>query len=67
MWEPVKALEDRNPVDQLACLVLRVLAELSPFTERSLVELLSGETRGHKRDKCGNHIRASSFTVPCSS
>ena len=50
MWEPVKALEDRNPVDQLACLVLRVLAELSPCTERSLVELLSG---GDPRSQTG--------------
>jgi hypothetical protein len=47
MWEPVKALEDRNPVDQLARLVLWVLAELSPCTERSLIELLLGETCGH--------------------
>jgi hypothetical protein len=37
MRERVKALEDRNPVDQLACLILRVLAELSPCTERSLI------------------------------
>jgi hypothetical protein len=42
MREPVKALEDRNPVDQLARLVLWVHAELSPCTERSLIELLSG-------------------------
>src|SRR6476620_11165883 len=25
------------------------------------------ETHGHKQDKCGDHICASSFTVPCSS
>ena len=51
MWEPVKALEDRNPVDQLACLVLRVLAEFSPCTERSLVELLLG---GDPRSQTGH-------------
>jgi hypothetical protein len=50
MWEPVKALEDRNPVDQLACLVLRVLAELAPCTERSLIERLSG---GDPRSQTG--------------
>lgn len=38
----ISALEDLNPVDQLACLVLRVLAELSPCTERSLIECVSG-------------------------
>jgi hypothetical protein len=42
MWEHVKALEDRNPVDQLACLILRVLHELAPCTERSLIQQLSG-------------------------
>ena len=55
MWEPVKALEDRNPVDQLACLVLRVLAELSPCTERSLVELLLG---GDPRSQTGQVRRS---------
>jgi hypothetical protein len=38
----ISALEDLNPVDRLACLVLRVLAELSPCTERSLIECVSG-------------------------
>ena len=42
MREHVKALEDRNPVDQLACLVLRVLNELAPCTERLLIEQVSG-------------------------
>ena len=55
MWEPVNALEDRNPVDQLACLVLRVIAELSPCTERSLVELLSG---GDPRSQTGQVRRS---------
>ena len=58
MWEPVKALEDRNPVDQLACLVLRVLAELSPCTERSLVELLlGGDPRSQTRQVSHSHTR----------
>jgi hypothetical protein len=38
----VTALEDRNPVDQLACLILRVLQELAPCTERSLIDQVSG-------------------------
>ena len=42
MREDVKALEDRNPVDQLACLVLRVLNELAPCTERLLIAQVSG-------------------------
>ena len=42
MREHVTALEDRNPVDQLACLILRVLHELAPCTERSLIEHVSG-------------------------
>lgn len=58
MWEPVKALEDRNPVDQLACLVLRVIAELSPCTERSLVELLSeGDPRSQTGQVRRSHMR----------
>jgi len=58
MWEPVKALEDRNPVDQLACLVLRVLAELSPCTERSLVELLLvGDPRSQTGQVSHSHTR----------
>lgn len=43
MREHVKALEDPNPVDQLACLVLRTLAKLAPCTERSLIEYVSGD------------------------
>ena len=42
MREHVMALEDRNPVDQLACLVLRVLDELAPCTERLLIQQVSG-------------------------
>lgn len=42
MRDDVKALEDRNPVDQLACLVLRVLNELAPCTERLLIAQVSG-------------------------
>lgn len=58
MWEPVNALEDRNPVDQLACLVLRVIAELSPCTERSLVELLSeGDPRSQTGQVRRSHMR----------
>jgi hypothetical protein len=58
MWEPVKALEDCNPVDQLACLVLRVLAELSPCTERSLVELLlGGDPRSQTGQVSHSHTR----------
>ena len=58
MWEPVNALEDRNPVDQLACLVLRVIAELSPCTERSLVELLpEGGPRSQTGQVRRSHMR----------
>ena len=58
MWEPVNALEDRNPVDQLACLVLRVIAELSPCTERSLVELLpEGDPRSQTGQVRRSHMR----------
>jgi len=67
MWEPVKALEDRNPVDQLACLVLRVLAELTPCTERLFKNAFRAATCGHSRDKRRTHIRESLFIVPCSS
>ena len=42
MREDVTALEDRNPVDQLACLVLRVLYELAPCTEQLLIQQVSG-------------------------
>ena len=42
MRRQITALEDLNPVDQLACLVLRVLNELSPCTERSLIECVAG-------------------------
>jgi hypothetical protein len=42
MRERIEALEDPNPVDQLACLVLRVLAELSPCTEILLLERVWG-------------------------
>ena len=65
MGERIRALADPNPVDQLACLVLRVLAELSPCTERSFLEHLSlgDAVKAGRR----NHIRASLFTVPCSS
>ena len=42
MRERVKALEDPNRGDQLAWLVLRVVAELSPCTERSLFGCVSG-------------------------
>ena len=42
MRDDVKALEDHNPVDQLACLVLRFLNELAPCTERLLIAQVSG-------------------------
>ena len=42
MRDRIKALEDPNPVDQVACLVLRVLPELSPYTERALIGCVSG-------------------------
>jgi hypothetical protein len=42
MQARVKALEDPKRGDQLAWLVLRVLAELSPCTERSLIGCVSG-------------------------
>jgi hypothetical protein len=58
MWEPVKALEDRNPVDQLACLVLRVLAELTPCTERLFIERLSGgDLRSQPGQASHSHTR----------
>jgi hypothetical protein len=48
MRERIRALADFNPVDQLACLVLRVLAELSPCTERSFLEhVLGAEPASH--------------------
>ena len=58
MWEHVKALEDRNPVDQLACLILRVLHELAPCTERSLIEQVSGGDRRSQPDQASHaHMR----------
>jgi hypothetical protein len=48
MGERIRALADPNPVDQLGCLVLRVLAELSPCTERSFLEhVLGAEAASH--------------------
>ena len=52
MGERIRALEDPNPVDQLACLVLRVLAELSPCTERSFLEhVLGAEAASHSHTR----------------
>ena len=42
MQRRVNALEGLNPEDQLAWLLLRVVAELSPCTERSLLERILG-------------------------
>lgn len=54
----VRALEDRDPLDQLAWLVLRVLAELSPCTERSLIGLVSGGGAPSERwQASGPHAR----------
>jgi len=39
MQRRVNALEGLNPEDQLAWLLLRVVAELSPCTERSLLAI----------------------------
>ena len=64
MREDVKALEDRNPVDQLACLVLRVLNELAPCTERLLIAQVSGGDPDHNQHKLRTHTRESLFTVP---
>jgi murein L,D-transpeptidase YcbB/YkuD len=49
MRREVKALEDSNSGDQLAFLVLRVVAELSPSTKTSLIAYVSGgdSTSGH--------------------
>ena len=59
MWEHVKALEDRNPVDQLACLVLRVLSEFAPCTERLLVECVSaGDPRSQPGQASFSHTLA---------
>ena len=55
MREDVTALEDRNPVDQLACLVLRVLDELAPCTERLLIQQVSG---GDARSQSGQASHA---------
>jgi L,D-transpeptidase YcbB len=41
MGQEAKAPEDSNPVDQLALLVLRVVAELSPTTKTSLIDYVS--------------------------
>ena len=58
MREHVKALEDRNPVDQLACLVLRVLDELAPCTERSLIQQVSaGDPRSQPGQASHAHTR----------
>ena len=38
MRQEVKALEDSDPRDQLATLVLRVVNELSPTTKASLID-----------------------------
>ena len=52
MGERIRALADPNPVDQLACLVLRVLAELSPCTERSFLEhVLGAEAASHSHTR----------------
>jgi hypothetical protein len=59
MRKDVKALEDRNPVDQLACLVLRVLSEFAPCTERSLVECVSaGDPRSQPGQASFSHTLA---------
>jgi hypothetical protein len=42
MRRGVKALEESNLKDQLALLVLRVVAEISPCTETSLIAYVSG-------------------------
>ena len=42
MQRRVNALEGLNPEDQLAWLLLRVVAELSPCTERSLLDRILG-------------------------
>jgi len=42
MGRGVKALEESNLKDQLALLVLRVVAEISPCTETSLIAYVSG-------------------------
>ena len=62
MGERIRALADPNPVDQLACLVLRVLAELSPCTERSFLEHL---WKAAETGQVGIHIRDSLLTVRC--
>lgn len=52
MGERISALADPDPVDQLACLVLRVLAELSPCTERSFLEhVLGAEAASHSHTR----------------
>ena len=52
MGERIRALADPNPVDQLAYLVLRVLAELSPCTERSFLEhVLGAEAASHSHTR----------------
>ena len=52
MGERIRALADANPVDQLACLVLRVLAERSPCTERSFLEqVLGAEAASHSHTR----------------
>ena len=55
MQEDVTALEDRNPLDQLACLVLLVLDELAPCTERLLIQQVSG---GDARSQSGQASHA---------
>lgn len=42
MGERISAVADSNPVDQLACLLLRVLAEFPPCTDRSFLEHVLG-------------------------
>jgi murein L,D-transpeptidase YcbB/YkuD len=63
MRRGVKALEDSNSRDQLAWLVLRVVARLSPCTKTSLIAYVSGDysTPELRHTVSGSHKREPIF------
>jgi hypothetical protein len=57
MRQGVKAFDHSNPGDQLAWLVLRVVAELSPCTETSLIACVSGSDDSNSVNGHASHTR----------